>query len=77
MQPLLFHRRDNNMPGEIPKGHELQKRRHDQDPSLAPITLVEAGMRLETSAILSNSFAFGGNNVSLIFGYTHFGYTHE
>ena len=55
----------------------LQKRRQDQDPSLAPITLVEAGMRLETSAILSNSFAFGGNNVSLIFGYTHFGYTHE
>lgn len=37
-----------------------------QDPSLTPLTLVrEAGV---ARIIMSNSFAFGGNNVSLIFG---------
>ncbi|MGF1789345.1 beta-ketoacyl-[acyl-carrier-protein] synthase family protein [Photobacterium profundum] len=39
--------------------------------SLAPITLVEPKAKLVQPAILSNSFAFGGNNISLIFGYTH------
>tara|TARA_Y100001956_G_scaffold81524_2_gene99306 strand:+ start:4240 stop:5313 length:1074 start_codon:yes stop_codon:yes gene_type:complete len=35
------------------------------------ISLVEQPAQLEGKAILSNSFAFGGNNISLIFGYTH------
>lgn len=33
-----------------------------------PISLVSPGMALRQPAIMSNSFAFGGNNVSLIFG---------
>ncbi|MCL9774230.1 beta-ketoacyl-[acyl-carrier-protein] synthase family protein [Vibrio methylphosphonaticus] len=32
------------------------------------ITLVETDIKLNGGAILSNSFAFGGNNISLIFG---------
>lgn len=39
--------------------------------TLSPVTLAKPGTRLEKPAILSNSFAFGGNNVSLIFGYAH------
>jgi 3-oxoacyl-[acyl-carrier-protein] synthase-1 len=35
------------------------------------ITLVETPTKLGSKAILSNSFAFGGNNISLIFGYAH------
>ncbi len=35
------------------------------------VTLVETEQYLGDKAILSNSFAFGGNNISLIFGYTH------
>lgn len=35
------------------------------------IALVDAPTKLEGKAILSNSFAFGGNNISLIFGCTH------
>lgn len=35
------------------------------------INLVESEQYLNGKAILSNSFAFGGNNISLIFGYTH------
>lgn len=35
------------------------------------ISLVETATKLNGKAILSNSFAFGGNNVSLIFGYAH------
>ncbi|EHU9446175.1 beta-ketoacyl-[acyl-carrier-protein] synthase family protein [Vibrio vulnificus] len=35
------------------------------------VTLVEQPMKLAHKAILSNSFAFGGNNISLIFGYPH------
>ena len=35
------------------------------------IALVETPIKLEGKAILSNSFAFGGNNISLIFGYAH------
>lgn len=41
-----------------------------QDPQL-PITLVKRSQPLITSAVLSNSFAFGGNNISLIFGYVN------
>ena len=37
--------------------------------SLPPLKLVKPGARLRHPAVLSNSFAFGGNNVSLIFGY--------
>lgn len=35
------------------------------------VSLVEAPCKLGNKAILSNSFAFGGNNISLIFGYAH------
>ncbi|ENY6498026.1 beta-ketoacyl-[acyl-carrier-protein] synthase family protein [Vibrio parahaemolyticus] len=35
------------------------------------ISLVETPTKLGNKAILSNSFAFGGNNISLIFGYAH------
>ncbi len=35
------------------------------------VSLVEENTTLNKKAILSNSFAFGGNNISLIFGYTH------
>ncbi|MGR6861101.1 beta-ketoacyl-[acyl-carrier-protein] synthase family protein [Aliivibrio salmonicida] len=38
------------------------------DPALAEINLVQ-NHNLEKKAIISNSFAFGGNNISLIFGY--------
>jgi len=41
------------------------------DQSLAPVALVQSGTQLTETAILSNSFAFGGNNISLIFGYAH------
>ncbi len=40
------------------------------DPELRPIKLAEQGDLLASPACLSNSFAFGGNNVSLIFGRT-------
>ncbi|MGD8118840.1 beta-ketoacyl-[acyl-carrier-protein] synthase family protein [Vibrio sp. TRT 29B02] len=35
------------------------------------VSLVETTTKLQGKAILSNSFAFGGNNISLIFGYIH------
>jgi 3-oxoacyl-[acyl-carrier-protein] synthase-1 len=41
------------------------------DPALPALTMVPAGMaipRTERRAMLSNSFGFGGNNVSLILG---------
>lgn len=38
------------------------------DPALAPIQLVSGATRLAAPRVLSNSFAFGGNNVSLLFG---------
>lgn len=41
------------------------------DSELAPIQLVAEGTVLAKNAILSNSFAFGGNNISLIFGYAN------
>lgn len=45
-----------------------------QDPALAPITLVQPASAADTdkplARVLSNSFAFGGNNVSLLLGRT-------
>lgn len=38
------------------------------DNSLAPIRFVNKSEKAQKQAMLSNSFAFGGNNVSLIFG---------
>ncbi|SPT69132.1 3-oxoacyl-[acyl-carrier-protein] synthase 2 [Anaerobiospirillum thomasii] len=38
-----------------------------RDPSLAPIDIVQSRVKLEKKRILSNAFAFGGNNASLIF----------
>lgn len=49
----------------LPQQHCLDKA------SDIEISLVESSAKLEGKAILSNSFAFGGNNISLIFGYTH------
>ena len=40
----------------------------ERDPALAPINLLRAPQMLAEPYILSNSFAFGGNNVSLLFG---------
>lgn len=52
-----------DLPAQINDGHIAE--------SLAPVKLVEPGTQLSKPAILSNSFAFGGNNISLIFGYAH------
>ncbi|MBX9563776.1 beta-ketoacyl-[acyl-carrier-protein] synthase family protein [Aeromonas hydrophila] len=41
------------------------------DPALAPIRLVSGEVPLAAPRVLSNSFAFGGNNVSLLFGSVH------
>jgi 3-oxoacyl-[acyl-carrier-protein] synthase I len=45
-----------------------------QDPALAPIALVQSASAADTgkplARVLSNSFAFGGNNVSLLLGRT-------
>jgi 3-oxoacyl-[acyl-carrier-protein] synthase-1 len=38
------------------------------DPALASIRLVSGATRLAAPRVLSNSFAFGGNNVCLLFG---------
>ncbi|TEW54091.1 beta-ketoacyl-[acyl-carrier-protein] synthase family protein [Psychromonas sp. RZ22] len=38
------------------------------DPTLAPIQFVNKPEKLQKKILLSNSFAFGGNNMSLIFG---------
>ncbi|WP_409522557.1 beta-ketoacyl-[acyl-carrier-protein] synthase family protein [Nitrincola sp. MINF-07-Sa-05] len=38
------------------------------DPELAPLAFVEKGQCRPVSRCLSNSFAFGGNNLALIFG---------
>ena len=40
------------------------------DPALAPIRLVNGEVPL-AAPVLSNSFAFGGNNVSLLLGSVH------
>jgi 3-oxoacyl-[acyl-carrier-protein] synthase-1 len=50
-----------DLPRQINDGH--------YDTELAPICFVQQEQKLQKPAILSNSFAFGGNNVSLIFGY--------
>lgn len=52
---------DLALPAQINDGHF--------DSTLAPIRIVKKSMKLTKRAVLSNSFAFGGNNVSLIFGY--------
>lgn len=41
------------------------------DKNIKPINLVEKKQKLKVKTILTNSFAFGGNNISLIFGYAH------
>lgn len=41
------------------------------DPAMPPLALAAANTRLTKPAILSNSFAFGGSNISLIFGRCH------
>ncbi|HHQ4530989.1 TPA: beta-ketoacyl-ACP synthase, partial [Aeromonas hydrophila] len=41
------------------------------DPALAPIRLVSGVVPLVAPRVLSNSFAFGGNNVSLLLGSVH------
>lgn len=46
---------------------------HQQDPALPTLALVDGSQRLNTQRprrLMSNSFAFGGNNVSLILGDT-------
>ncbi len=52
-----------DLPMQVNDGHIAE--------DLAPINLVTPHQTLTKSAILSNSFAFGGNNISLIFGYAH------
>lgn len=47
-----------------------KQRCQNKAPDIA-ITLVESDQTLQGKAILSNSFAFGGNNISLIFGYVN------
>ncbi|RPH30006.1 beta-ketoacyl-[acyl-carrier-protein] synthase family protein [Buttiauxella warmboldiae] len=42
-----------------------------QDPELAPCGLLSAAQPFSTPTMLSNSFAFGGNNACLIFGVSH------
>ena len=50
---------------------DLPKQINDgiNDHSFPQILLVKEQKKLQKKAILSNSFAFGGNNISLIFGY--------
>lgn len=50
-----------DLPVQINDGH--------YDPALPPIGFVKGKQTLQKAAVLSNSFAFGGNNISLIFGY--------
>ncbi|HEY7866281.1 MAG TPA: beta-ketoacyl-[acyl-carrier-protein] synthase family protein, partial [Psychromonas sp.] len=41
------------------------------DKNIKPIKLIEEKQKPKVKTILSNSFAFGGNNISLIFGYAN------
>ena len=41
---------------------------HQQDESLQPLNLVESAATGNTARVMSNSFAFGGSNVSIILG---------
>ncbi|MFE8711109.1 beta-ketoacyl-[acyl-carrier-protein] synthase family protein [Aeromonas allosaccharophila] len=50
----------------IERGQQLPPQGETADPALAPISLVQEQGPVDI--IMSNSFAFGGNNVSLIFG---------
>ncbi|RWU26601.1 beta-ketoacyl-[acyl-carrier-protein] synthase II [Pseudomonas alkylphenolica] len=62
---LSAHNRHGQLPPHIWDGA--------YDPQLPRLNLVEAGQRLPTAGprrLMSNSFAFGGNNVSLILGDT-------
>jgi len=43
----------------------------DIDKNIKPIKLVQEKQKPKVKTILSNSFAFGGNNISLIFGYAN------
>ncbi|MGL6317505.1 beta-ketoacyl-ACP synthase, partial [Aeromonas hydrophila] len=43
----------------------------DAGSALAPIRLVNGEVPLAAPRVLSNSFAFGGNNVSLLLGSVH------
>lgn len=54
---------DLNLPVQINDGKV--------DTAIPPIRLVTEPEKLSKKAVLSNSFAFGGNNVSLIFGIIH------
>ncbi|ELI5733217.1 beta-ketoacyl-[acyl-carrier-protein] synthase family protein [Vibrio fluvialis] len=47
-----------------------QQRCHNKAQDIE-VSLVESDQTLHGKAILSNSFAFGGNNISLIFGYVN------
>ncbi|MGF1700460.1 beta-ketoacyl-[acyl-carrier-protein] synthase family protein [Photobacterium makurazakiensis] len=51
----------------LPLPHQV----NDGESDALPITLATPGMALNNKAVLSNSFAFGGNNISLIFGYVN------
>ena len=57
----LLLTQDLDLPKQINDGH--------YDSTLAPICFLKKPQKLQKPAILSNSFAFGGNNISLIFGY--------
>lgn len=60
---LSEYNRDGLLPPHIWDGHG--------DPELAPLELVQIGARLPRTQgrhLMSNSFAFGGNNVALILG---------
>jgi len=55
---------DGNVNRQLP--HHLWD--HKSDPDLPPIGLTEAGAQWERDLFMSNSFAFGGSNVSVIIG---------
>ncbi|QNH06168.1 beta-ketoacyl-[acyl-carrier-protein] synthase family protein [Pseudomonas sp. B11D7D] len=60
---LSEHNRDGLLPPHLWDGQ--------RDPELAPLELVQSGARLlrtQGRHLMSNSFAFGGNNVALILG---------
>ncbi|GLS83163.1 beta-ketoacyl-ACP synthase [Paraferrimonas haliotis] len=51
------------LPQQFPRSSEL-------DPECSPINLVKSEQALTDNFVISNSFAFGGNNAALIFGVT-------